>query len=170
MFCPITTSKLSPNSLNFHWRWRWWDRIQVIFLNLFYFTIQGRRKVWKSGGGHVILGGDNVPPLAEIGLTDLPKSGGGVRAPPAPHLRRACLCIAFHLVSILTYAMLYKFEYTKVQFLLKSVNFKHWRTLKIHGTCLDAETTLEWGWDRVGFSTPTGSTIRFWHKVSGSGG
>ena len=27
--------------------------------------------------GHVILGGDNVPSLVEIGLTDLPKVGGG---------------------------------------------------------------------------------------------
>ena len=26
------------NNLNFHWRWRWWDLIQAIFLNLFYFT------------------------------------------------------------------------------------------------------------------------------------
>ena len=26
------------NNLNFHWRKRWWDRIQAIFLNLFYFT------------------------------------------------------------------------------------------------------------------------------------
>ena len=26
------------NNLNFHWRWRWWDQIQAIFLNLFYFT------------------------------------------------------------------------------------------------------------------------------------
>ena len=25
------------HNLNFHWRWRWWDRIQAIFLNLFYF-------------------------------------------------------------------------------------------------------------------------------------
>ena len=25
------------NNLNFHWRWRWWDQIQAIFLNLFYF-------------------------------------------------------------------------------------------------------------------------------------
>ena len=24
-------------NLNFHWRWRWWARIQAIFLNLFYF-------------------------------------------------------------------------------------------------------------------------------------
>ena len=22
---------------NFHWRWRWWDQMQTIFLNLFYF-------------------------------------------------------------------------------------------------------------------------------------
>ena len=36
-------------------------------------------------GGHEILGGDNVPPLVEIGLTDLTKSGGA-RAPPAPPL------------------------------------------------------------------------------------
>ena len=34
--------------------------------------IQGRRKVRKSGV-HVILGGDNVSPLVEIGLTDLSK-------------------------------------------------------------------------------------------------
>ena len=26
------------NNLNFHWRWRWWDQIQAIFLNIFYFT------------------------------------------------------------------------------------------------------------------------------------
>ena len=26
------------NNLNFHWRWRWWDRIQAIFINIFYFT------------------------------------------------------------------------------------------------------------------------------------
>ena len=25
------------NNLNFHWRWRLWDRIQAIFLNLLYF-------------------------------------------------------------------------------------------------------------------------------------
>ena len=28
------------SNLNFHWRWRWWDRIQVTFLNLFYFIQQ----------------------------------------------------------------------------------------------------------------------------------
>ena len=31
-------------------------------------------------GGLVVLGGDNVPPLVEIGLTDLPKTGWGERA------------------------------------------------------------------------------------------
>ena len=36
----------------------------------------------ENPGGHVILGGDNEPPLVEIGLTDLPKSGGNV--PPGP--------------------------------------------------------------------------------------
>ena len=35
-----------------------------------------------QGLGHVVLGGDNVPPpLVEIGLADLPKSGG--HGPPA---------------------------------------------------------------------------------------
>ena len=38
-----------------------------------------RRAVARSEnlGGHIVLGGDNVPPLVEIGLTDLPKSGWG---------------------------------------------------------------------------------------------
>ena len=37
----------------------------------------------ENPGGHVILGGDNVPPQVEIGLTDRPKTED-VRAPPAP--------------------------------------------------------------------------------------
>ena len=35
MFCLIT---YPANNLNFHWRWRWWDQIQAIVLNLFYYT------------------------------------------------------------------------------------------------------------------------------------
>ena len=31
----------------------------------------------ENPGGLVVLGGDNVSPLVEIGLNDLPKSGGG---------------------------------------------------------------------------------------------
>ena len=46
-------------------------------------------------GGHIVLGGDNVPPLVEIGLTDLPKSGGA-RAPPAPPLATG-LCTKVHM-------------------------------------------------------------------------
>ena len=34
MFCLYT---FPAHNLNFHWRWRWWDRIKAIFLNLFYF-------------------------------------------------------------------------------------------------------------------------------------
>jgi hypothetical protein len=37
----------------------------------------------KNPGGLVVLGGDNVPPLVEIGLTDLTKTGGA-KAPQAP--------------------------------------------------------------------------------------
>ena len=38
----------------------------------------------KNLGGQVVLGGDNVSPLVEIGLTDLPKSGGEWAAAPLP--------------------------------------------------------------------------------------
>ena len=38
-------------------------------------------------GGLAVLGGDNVSPLVEIGLADLPNIGG-TKAPPAPTLRR----------------------------------------------------------------------------------
>ena len=37
-----------------------------------------------------MLGGDNVPPLVKIGLTDLTKSGGHVPSRP-PCLQRACV-------------------------------------------------------------------------------
>ena len=30
----------------------------------------------ENPGGLVVMGGENVPPLVEIGLTDLPKTGG----------------------------------------------------------------------------------------------
>ena len=43
----------------------------------------------KIRGGLVVMGGDYVPPLVEIGLTDLPKTGGGAKAPPAPPLATA---------------------------------------------------------------------------------
>ena len=43
---------------------------------------------FENLGGHIVLGGNNVPPQVEIGLTDLPKSGGA-RAPRPPRLRRA---------------------------------------------------------------------------------
>ena len=49
----------------------------------------------ENPGGHIVLDGDNVPPLVEIGLPDLSKSGGGVRAPPAPPLATGlsyCAC------------------------------------------------------------------------------
>ena len=34
------------NNLNFYWRCRWWDRIQAIFLNLFYFN-PDEAKLWS---------------------------------------------------------------------------------------------------------------------------
>ena len=49
-----------------------------------------RRAVARSEilGGLVVLGGDNVSPLVEIGLADLPNIGGA-KAPPSPHLATA---------------------------------------------------------------------------------
>ena len=41
-------------------------------------------------GGLVVLGGDNVTPLVEIGLTDLPNIWGA-EAPQAPLLRQPCV-------------------------------------------------------------------------------
>ena len=40
----------------------------------------------ENPGGHIGLSGDNVPPLVEIGLTGLPKTGGGAQAPLVPPL------------------------------------------------------------------------------------
>ena len=55
------------------------------------------------GGRLVVLGGDNVPPLVEIGLTDLPKTGGA-KAPPAPPLATALSCNIYMctLISLIT--------------------------------------------------------------------
>ena len=33
---PLPQANFPAHKLNFHWKWRWWDRIQAIFLNLFY--------------------------------------------------------------------------------------------------------------------------------------
>ena len=38
LFALLPRVNFPANNLNFHWRWRWLDRIQAIFLNLFYFT------------------------------------------------------------------------------------------------------------------------------------
>ena len=36
-FAFIPQANFPTKNLNFHWRWRWWDQIQAIFLNIFYF-------------------------------------------------------------------------------------------------------------------------------------
>jgi hypothetical protein len=51
--------------------------LKLIFGMGTYSTYAGPSQSLKIRGGHVVLGGDNVPPLVEIGLTDLPKTGGG---------------------------------------------------------------------------------------------
>ena len=46
----------------------------------------------ENPGGPVVMGGDNVSPLVEIGLSDLPNTGR-VKAPPPqpPCLRQPCM-------------------------------------------------------------------------------
>ena len=38
MFAFISQRNFSPNILNVHWRWKWWDPIPAIFLDIFYFS------------------------------------------------------------------------------------------------------------------------------------
>ena len=51
------------HNLNFHWMWRWWDRIQAIFLNLFYF----------NGKDHMY---SKVPNKCEAQITVMHHDGG----------------------------------------------------------------------------------------------
>ena len=51
-------------------------------------------------GGPVVMWGHNLPSLVEIGLTDLPKSGGAM-APPAPPGTTSLKLTMYHLPFIL---------------------------------------------------------------------
>ena len=54
-FALLPQVNFPTNNLNFQWRWRWWDRIQAIYLNLFYFTknlwmpLMNRSKYYSGG-------------------------------------------------------------------------------------------------------------------------
>ena len=49
------------NNLNFDWRWRWWDRIQAIFLNIFYFMFSWLgRLIYIEGITGVIVNIDKI--------------------------------------------------------------------------------------------------------------
>ena len=64
--------------------------------------------VWGVvGARQVVLGGDNVFPLVEIGLTDLPKTRGA-KAPPAPLLPTALIQLAYISVHVFAF-MICKF-------------------------------------------------------------
>ena len=60
--------------------------IAVVFIAIPYGEYLLYRHVSRSEnlGGRVVLGGDNVPPLVKIGLTDLPKTGGAYAPPASP--------------------------------------------------------------------------------------
>ena len=39
-FALLPQVNFPTKNLNFHWRWRWWDQIKAVFLNLFYFSMK----------------------------------------------------------------------------------------------------------------------------------
>ena len=49
-FALLPQVNFPSNNLNFHWKSRWWDQIQAIFLNLFYFISMAytRILVWPQ--------------------------------------------------------------------------------------------------------------------------
>ena len=51
----------------------------------------------KNPGGQVVLGGNNVSPLVDIGLTDPLKSGGGGGCPPC--LPACCMPVTLFYVG-----------------------------------------------------------------------
>ena len=67
--------------------WLWFGTMELKFL---WSCIQGRRKIWKSGVASITVG-IICSPLVEIGLTDLPKSGGtpGTHRDDRPELMHA---------------------------------------------------------------------------------
>ena len=50
-FALLPQVNFPANNLNFHWRWRWWDHIQAIFLNFFdvilQFSFEIGQEDWK---------------------------------------------------------------------------------------------------------------------------
>ena len=70
-----------------------------IYTDLAFFLIRAVARS-ENLGGHIVLGGDNVPPLVEIGLTDLPKSGGA-RAPPAPPLATGLNYVMLNIIKMI---------------------------------------------------------------------
>ena len=81
----VKTKRISIMNLNFY-------SVFFILLTsccytsaLYCLQCEGVRAVGRSEnpGVPVLFGGHNLPPLVEIGLTDLPKFGGAM-APPAP--------------------------------------------------------------------------------------
>ena len=52
----------------------------------------------ENPGVSVLFGGHNLPPLVEIGLTDLPESGG-TPVTQAFHNAFGCCCSSVHVFS-----------------------------------------------------------------------
>ena len=72
--------------------------VLLIFQEIFIFRWNcSDRAVARSEnpGGLVVMGGDNVPTLVEIGWIDLPKTGRTKTPPQPPHLGRAWVTNGF---------------------------------------------------------------------------
>ena len=87
-------------------------------------TTQGRRKVKMGGGGAISNVVDIIcpPPLGEIGLIDLSKSGGG--GAPLPHrFRRAYTTYCCSSKNIAARTLWAKFGKNVLGFLLLFLNY-----------------------------------------------
>ena len=77
------------NNLNFHWMCRWWDQIQAIFLNLFYFKWEENMRI------SIFLG-----PLWMV-----------IWCRPRVHRQRASIHIWFHLLTLHIHINIIKYAY-----------------------------------------------------------
>ena len=114
--------------------WELWDRERRIcqqFTSIFqWYPISSRHAARvKNPGGQVVLGGDNVSPLVEWGLTDPPKSGGAA-APGPPCLPPCCMPeFPYHSTTHFLYRVLDGKKTTRSQFSVPGLQEIH-RNLK----------------------------------------
>ena len=100
------------------WLIDFWPRFYIMVLGMFLCFFMSHRVVARSEnlGGHVVLGGDNVPPLVEIGLTYLSKTGG---ARP-PRLRQAWTSLHDFISRTFSESRWSQYDYQKLSWHMES--------------------------------------------------